>query len=229
LLWNIPKIIIELYFKCKFHIAGIYSVFTLLSVGGSVSFLNTLPSSLQDITFALAYNKCTVLNSPPIIVDNLIEYVKRTNDLSCISKLRYMQYGGAALSSESGEWIHKHGIVGTSIYGSSEAGVLLGSDLDGTNKSGNSLVSTVMDENGESYCIFEIVDKSEPDIRHLYVRPGCPTFANDISNRPDGGYDTNDLFKEDTENPGSFIYYGRKDDTLVLYNGEKNKPSLDGN
>lgn len=42
--------------------------------------------------------------------------------------------------------------------------------------------------------------------------------------RTDGGYSTNDLFREDPDSPGYYIYLGRRDDILIMKNGEKTNP-----
>lgn len=66
----------------------------------------------------------------------------------------------------------------------------------------------------EPYCIFEPVDEAA-GLYHLVVRGDCPFLASGVSNRANGDYGTNDVFKR--EGPeGYYRHMGRQDDTLVM-------------
>jgi long-subunit acyl-CoA synthetase (AMP-forming) len=78
-------------------------------------------------------------------------------------------------------------------------------------------------ESAKPYVRWEPV-KDEPKQRSLIIRGNCPALATGISNRPDGDYDTNDLFMEVSEGADHWRYLGRKDDTLAMKNGEKTNP-----
>ncbi|CAO3610104.1 unnamed protein product [Mucor fragilis] len=81
-----------------------------------------------------------------------------------------------------------------------------------------------LDAQGQPYGTFEVNDESEPHIKHLYIHAGSPMLGNHVANRADGGYSTQDLFIESTEFPGYYTHIGRRDDTLVMENGEKTNP-----
>lgn len=59
-------------------------------------------------------------------------------------------------------------------------------------------------------------------IYELIVKPGWPSKS--LSNRPDGSYATKDLWAQHPTDPNKWKYYGRRDDILVLSNGEKANP-----
>ncbi|KAG1143227.1 hypothetical protein G6F37_012501 [Rhizopus arrhizus] len=94
-------------------------------------------------------------------------------------------------------------------------------NLDPRCKNWYSLRPIWNDRSGQSYFIFE---DTEEGYKHLYLRSDSPTIALNVSNREGGGYNSNDLFLEDSEYPGYFNYVGRRDDTLVMENGEKTNP-----
>lgn len=65
----------------------------------------------------------------------------------------------------------------------------------------------------------------EPFIDGVYEligKPGWPSKS--LSNRPDGSYATKDLWAQHPTDPNKWKYYGRRDDILVLSNGEKANP-----
>lgn len=128
------------------------------------------------------------------------------------------------MKKEAGDWFQSHQINIRNFYGTTEIGMMMTTDLDDNSKNWNSVRPIMKDEQGNYYGCFELNDpKNDPSVYHFYVRPGYPGFAH-VSNREGGGYDTNDLFKEDPDYPGYYIYLGRRDDTLVMVNGEKTNP-----
>lgn len=60
------------------------------------------------------------------------------------------------------------------------------------------------------------------NIYELVSKPGWPSKS--FSNRPDGSYATKDLWAQHPTDPNRWKYYGRRDDILVLDNGEKANP-----
>lgn len=59
-------------------------------------------------------------------------------------------------------------------------------------------------------------------IYELVGKPDWPSKS--FSNRPDGSYATNDLWAQHPTDPNRWKYFGRRDDLLVLSNGEKANP-----
>jgi thioester reductase-like protein len=192
---------------------GLWSAFSMLSFGSSITFMD--PSPYKDIVSGMVHSKCAVIGATSTIIEQLVDDVKETKDASLLSSLKYIMYSGTPLCDGSERWIHSHDIHLHHMYGSAESGAVMGAE-------GHSLAPLFFDENGASYLNFEMTD--EPNMRHLSIRSDCPSLANNVSNRLDGGYDTNDLFMVDHKNPGYYLYAGRKDDTFVMSNGEKTNP-----
>ncbi|KAI8987327.1 hypothetical protein BDF20DRAFT_814613 [Mycotypha africana] len=207
-----------------FHIFGIFANFSMYVLGGSSVFVEKLPPSLNEIFSALKDNECTVAALPPLLIEQMIPYLEETNDFTDVQRLKYTFYGGAPLKHESGEWLHAHGVNVRDLYGTTEINAFMTSNLDPKSKHWDSLTPYHLDAEGKSYAVFETNDPSEPHIKHCYIRGDCPFLATNVSNRSDGGYDTNDLFIENPEAPGYWIYLGRRDDTLIMENGEKTNP-----
>ncbi|KAI9477981.1 MAG: hypothetical protein EXX96DRAFT_483709 [Benjaminiella poitrasii] len=216
----------DIFLSCAplFHLFGVFTCFTMASVGGSLVFLKKLPPSQNEINEALTATKATVMCAPPLILEQMIPYLKEKNDFTDVQRLKYIIFAGAPLKKESGEWFHSHGVNVRDMYGTTEIGACMSADLNPKSKNWGNLGLYVNDEAGRSYGVFETNDENEPDVKHLYIRAGCPTLASRVANRADGGYDTNDLFREDPNFPGYYVYLGRRDDTLIMENGEKTNP-----
>jgi thioester reductase-like protein len=190
-------------------------------VGASCVYLERLPASQTDIDFALRYNKCTALVATPIILEEMIPYLEEKKDLSAIQRLKYIISGGAPLKREVGDWFQDHSVHICSLYGSTEMGVSMLANLDPQSKNWYSVRSIYSGHNEKRYIAFE---EEGDGLKHLYVTADCPHLAIDVINRPDGGYNSNDLFEEDPDNPGYYIHRGRRDDILLMENGEKTNP-----
>ncbi|KAI9485924.1 MAG: hypothetical protein EXX96DRAFT_592819 [Benjaminiella poitrasii] len=207
-----------------FHIFGFFALFSMATVGGSAVFVQKLPPSMDELNGALEATKSTIMCAPPLILEQIIPYLKETNNFTNMQRLKYIVFGGAPLKHESGEWFQSHNINVRDMYGTTEIGAIMSSDLNPKSKNWGSIGVIMKDEEGHPYGVFETNDESEPDVKHFYVRADCPTLASHVSNRPDGGYNTNDLFRENPNFPGYYIYLGRRDDTLIMENGEKTNP-----
>ncbi|KAK4510075.1 uncharacterized protein ATC70_006244 [Mucor velutinosus] len=207
-----------------FHIFGFFVHFSVTAFGGSCVFLEKLPPSQTEITKALVTNNVTIMAAPPLILEQMIPYLEETKDLSAIQHLKYVIFGGAPMKHASGEWFHARGVNVRDMYGTTEIGAIMTSDLDPNSKNWGSLRLFHCDPQGHPYGTFEINDQSEPNVKHLYIHADSPTLANNVANRADGGYDTQDLFIENPNFPGYYTYLGRRDDTLIMENGEKTNP-----
>ncbi|KAG1168167.1 hypothetical protein G6F36_012313 [Rhizopus arrhizus] len=204
-----------------FHMFGFSSLTTVTLQGASLVFLEKLPPSQAEIDFALRQNKVTVMSAAPIILEQMIPFLKERNDFSAVRRLKYIIFGGASMKHESGEWFHKHQINIRNGYGSTEGGMLMMPDMDPSGKNWYALRPVVRDEEGKFFCVLEDIGDG---LKHLYIRAGNPNFALGVSNRPDGGYNTSDIFRDDPDFPGHYNYVGRLDDTLIMENGEKTNP-----
>lgn len=207
-----------------FHIFGFFTVFSMATVGGKVVFLEKLPASISEIDAGLSQNNCTGICATPLIYEQMIPYLKEKKDFSSVQRLKIAIFGGAPLQREAGEWYQAHGINLRNFYGTTEIGAFMSSDVTPGSKNWLSLKPYLRDPNGNYYAVFETNDEAEPDIKHCYIRSDSPTLATGVCNRADGNYDTNDLFRENPNFPGYYDYLGRRDDTLIMENGEKTNP-----
>ncbi|OBZ90412.1 Linear gramicidin synthase subunit D [Choanephora cucurbitarum] len=199
-----------------FHIFGTYAHFSMATVGGSVVFMRNLPASLEDIDYALRSNNVTAMCAPPLIFEQMIPYLKKTQDFDAIKRLKFAMFGGAALREASGDWLCEQGLNLCTMYGTTEINAIMTSDLSPQRKHHWSSFRMI-DPN--TRCVFE----DEGELMHLFMPADGLTLATNVSNRPDGsGYNTNDLFKPVGD--GYYTYVGRRDDTLVMENGEKTNP-----
>ncbi|CAO3703734.1 unnamed protein product [Rhizopus stolonifer] len=203
-----------------FHSFGLTCAFQMLTVGGSIVFMERLPPSQEEIKFALDSNPCTLMSAPPLILEQMIHWI--TDDVHyrfLLSRLKYVFFGGASLQFETGERFHEQGINVRMTYGLSEAGTMMISDPDRNSKNWYSLAPIT--RNGAADCLFE----QDEDALHMYIDANSSCLSKGVSNRPDGGYSTNDLFRENPLFPGYYIYLGRLDDILIMKNGEKTNPT----
>lgn len=199
------------------------TIFSIMSLGASFVMIQQLPASQEQIDFALSVNQCTIFTATPILLEEMIPYLQKKKDFSTLQRLKVILVGGAPMKRASGQWFHQHGIKVANAYGSTETGPTMTAGMDFT-KDWCSMYPFVVDSQNEPYLQFEIHDKTTPHIKHGYIRAGCPILALGIPHRSDGGYDTNDLFMEDENSPGYYFYLGRRDDILIMENGEKTNP-----
>jgi hypothetical protein len=54
------------------------------------------------------------------------------------------------------------------------------------------------------------------EVKQLVILPNSPFMATNVSNRPDGSYETNDLWTPQPGKPGYWNICGRADDTLIM-------------
>ncbi|CAO3642731.1 unnamed protein product [Cunninghamella blakesleeana] len=217
-----------------FHVSGVFSAFALASVGGSIAYLDKLPPSNEEIIRAITETNCTLMCATPNYLEQLIPYLKRTNDMDALQQLRFIILGGAPFKKETGDWFVENGIRVRTFYGATEIGMLMTTNLnedDDEKKNWNSIRPFLKDKDGHYYGCFELnhydAGMDSTSVYHFYVRSGYPGFANHSSknnNREDGGYNTNDLFKKDPHHPGYYIYLGRRDDALIMETGENINP-----
>ncbi|KAL9551294.1 hypothetical protein MBANPS3_004319 [Mucor bainieri] len=207
-----------------FHTFGLFAIFSATTYGGSVVFLEKLPASQEEIFKAFMDNNVTMFAAPPIVYEQMAHHLKQTNDFAAAQRLKYAITGGAALKKEIFEWFHGNSVNVRLMYGSTESNTIMACDLDQNSKNYGALRMFQRDDQGKPYGTFEINDKSEPHIKHLYIHAGSPMLGSHVANRMDGGYSTQDLFIESAEFPGYYTYIGRRDDTLVMENGEKTNP-----
>ena len=134
-----------------------------------------------------------------------------------LAGLDIVMFGGSACPKLLGDRLVAAGVNLVSHYGSTETGQLMTSfrpredkDWDYVRAPKNLLPFLRVEPQGGGG-LFE-----------LCVNEGWPSKV--TSNRDDGSYATKDLFESHPTLPNAWRYYARKDDTIVLVNGEKANP-----
>lgn len=200
--------------------AGIFVLSVLFLPVASVSFWKVfLNLQIKSMLHSLSPNLLCLAFLLLFLKNNSL--YEEGNDFSVLQRLKFTLYGGSPLKREVVDCLYSNKITTCSIYGSSELGIVMSANLSLNSRNGSSLRPYLKDFNGSCYIGFETVDDSEPDIKHAYVRGDYPMFGLGIANRPDGGYSTNNLFRESSIYPGFYDYIGRLDDVLIMKNGEK--------
>ncbi|KAK4510129.1 Origin recognition complex subunit 2 [Mucor velutinosus] len=205
------------------HVFGILGFFSVTIHGGSAVMFEQLPVPQKEIVDALLACNVTLLAAPPLVYEQMADHFKETN-LCAAERIKYAVVGGASFKQEILDWYHSQQVNLCVLYGTTEACVVMTSNLDPDCKNRNSLHFIHKDTEGHVYGTFETNDESEPHIKHLYMHADSPTLASHVANRPEGGYDTQDLFIEHLDFSGTYTYFGRRDDILIMENGEKTNP-----
>ncbi|ORZ00285.1 hypothetical protein BCR43DRAFT_540226 [Syncephalastrum racemosum] len=204
-----------------FHLFGAYNVFSQAVAGGSSVILDRLPPQPREIITICAKLRVTLMAAPPLVLDQLANYVQDTNEISALQRLKYIVFGGAALKPEVGDYFHSQGINIRNLYGTTEINVFACCKMSDDFKKW-SLLRPV--DSVQPYCDWEPFDEAN-GVYHLVVKGNSPFMATGVANRANGDYATNDLFQMDPESPGYWRHVGRQDDTLVMENGEKTNPT----
>jgi nucleoside-diphosphate-sugar epimerase len=150
----------------------------------------------------------------PSILDDLSH---SSEALACLKQLRCVYFGGAPLYQEAGDRLREYTQV-TSVIGTSEIGwiaQLMPEDpADWSYFEWNEAYGVDMQDCGDG--LFELVLPRQPNARD---------FQGIFHTYPDiDVYPTNDLYTQHATNPSLWKFHGRKDDVIVLSNGEKFNP-----
>ncbi|CDH50373.1 l-aminoadipate-semialdehyde dehydrogenase [Lichtheimia corymbifera JMRC:FSU:9682] len=202
-----------------FHIGGIFQAFCAMMHHGT-SVYSPLPLQVKDVVDAIEQCGVTYVYFAPVLVDQIATYIKETGDIAPFKKLKVIQFGGAPLRPDLGEFLTSHGIRLQCCYGASEFAI---SFLNDDTRDDIPWNSTRPSHIIKDYCHFEPYDE-QAGTYHLVIKSGAPNLATGVENRPDG-FGTNDLFIQDPPNSGYWRHLGRKDDILVMENAQKTNPT----
>ncbi|KAJ5694125.1 hypothetical protein N7536_004537 [Penicillium majusculum] len=197
-----------------FHLMGLVSF--LFSVWFEVPTLigPDKPLSVDHMIELLRTAQPTAAVCPPSILEDMSHSEKA---LACLKELKSVYFGGAPLPLETGERLRKHTQL-ISIFGSSEAGVIPGLVPEDPANWGylewNEAYGVDMQDVGDG--VFEMV---------ITRQENAQNFKGIFHTYPDiNVYSTNDLYTPHPTNPHLWKFHGRKDDVIVLSNGEKFTP-----
>ena len=205
-----------------FHMQGLGCVFRTIMNRKRVYVYNAaLPLTSQHLVTTLReHPDIQILYGVPYAMKLLAD---SEEGIELCKRLEVVQSGGSAIPKPIGDRLAKAGINLVSHFGSSETGQLMNShrprseieEWDWLRPSAAS----------QPYMRWEPYN-SEADIFELVILKGWPTKS--ATNREDSAYATSDLWERHPDYPSknAWRYYARKDDTIVLVNGEKANPLL---
>ncbi|KAK8253281.1 male sterility protein, partial [Phyllosticta capitalensis] len=227
-----PSFVVENWYLCfpLFHIAGLCIAFSGLP--------NGLPTTMPPLQWPPAPGTILTgfralaamgmpadcLHSAPSVIEDLYGYISATsNDFSPLVDLKIVQPGGAPLGEKVLKELVAKGVNVKTTYGSTEIGPPFRS-IPHTRDNPHCYrlrnlypesplvqMEPLSDDSEGGTPLFEcVIYKGFELTAELWLSPDAPN-----------PYRTNDLFFQDPPGSGNFVLLGRKDDVLVLDNGEK--------
>jgi hypothetical protein len=197
-----------------YHSHGQGLLIRSLVAGTKLALMNALrPITAGTVLAGLDKSGVSALDTDPYTLKILAE---APEGIERLARLWFVSVGGSALPDHLGDHLIARGVRLRQLYGQTESGGLMAPSSD-TQDGWNWLVPM---PHVKPYLRFEKVDG---DLHHLVVLPGLQTKR--LTNRPDGAYGTNDLFKRHPTDPRKWKFAARHDDIIVMLNGEKADPT----
>ncbi|RPB15662.1 putative NRPS-like enzyme [Morchella conica CCBAS932] len=197
-----------------FHAYGVISVTGALSAGKTIAMFNAdLPVTGPSIVESMTTLNTELFYAVPYALKLLAE---TEGGVEAMAKCHRVVFGGASCPDDLGDNLVSRGVNLVSYYGSTENGIGLSSLREEGDNEWNYLRPL---PSFNKYSQWEHVTSN---IYELVIKGGWPSQS--LTNRPDGSYETHDLFLQHPTDPNKWKYYGRLDDTIVLSNGEKANP-----
>ncbi|KAI3391735.1 hypothetical protein diail_6851 [Diaporthe ilicicola] len=200
-----------------FHSFGLATLLRGLVSGTRLSLLNaSRPVTAANVIKCLNNTSSEALVTVPYILKFLIE---ADGGLERLGALRQVISAGSAIPDDLGDKIVTAGGNIFHLYGQTECGALMEPPSD------RWLWSWVTPlPHAKPYLQFEpeSTGSASQDLYHLVIRPGLKQKV--LSDRPDGSYGTKDLFQRHPTIPDLWKFAARKDDIIVMLNGEKADP-----
>ncbi|KAI1264941.1 hypothetical protein F5Y18DRAFT_71444 [Xylariaceae sp. FL1019] len=201
-----------------FHLAGFLSL-TLQTIFMNASPVLGPPHLIPDtslLKLVMQHQKLRCMFLPPAIIEGLLH---EPNGVDAFRHLDFLVYSGAPFSPTNGDRLSKVVEIispfgSTEVYPQPELAPLASEDW--AYHEFNPDIKHKMqlyDETEGTYELVIIVDETTKDTAAAYHNmPGVSE------------YHTKDLFVRHPQKPQLFKYYGRRDDIIVLTNGEKFNP-----
>lgn len=199
-----------------FHSFGLATLLRGLVSGTRLSLLNaSRPVTAANVIKCLNTTSSDALVTVPYILKFLVE---ADGGLERLGALRQVINAGSAIPDDLGDKVVTAGGNIFHLYGQTECGALMEPPSD------RWLWSWVTPlPHAKPYLQFEPESSSaSQDLYHLVIKPGLKQKV--LSDRPDGSYGTKDLFQRHPTIPDLWKFAARKDDIIVMLNGEKADP-----
>lgn len=198
-----------------FHSFGLATLLRGLVNGTRLSLLNAArPVTAAIIQEALDGTASQALVTVPYTLKFLVE---SSGGVERLGMLRQVINAGSAVPDDLGDKLVAAGANIFHLYGQTESGALMEPPQD------RLLWSWVTPlPHAAPYLKFEPEGSDVQSLYHLVVLPGLKQKV--LSDRPDGSYGTKDLFQRHPTRPNLWKFAARKDDIIVMLNGEKADP-----
>lgn len=199
-----------------FHSFGLATLLRGLVSGTRLSLLNaSRPVTAATVIKCLNNTGSEALVTVPYTLKFLVE---ADGGLERLGALRQVINAGSAIPDDLGDQIVTAGGNIFHLYGQTECGALMEPPSD------RRLWSWVTPlPHAKPYLQFEIESsRGSQDLYYLVILPGLKQKV--LSDRPDGSYGTKDLFQRHPTIPDLWKFAARKDDIIVMLNGEKADP-----
>ncbi|KAG6356352.1 hypothetical protein INS49_015740 [Diaporthe citri] len=199
-----------------FHSFGLATLLRGLVGGTRLSLLNaSRPVTASNVIKCLNNTSAEALVTVPYILKFLVE---ADGGLERLGALRQVINAGSAIPDDLGDKVVTAGGNIFHLYGQTECGALMEPPSD---KWLWSWVTPL--PHARPYLQFEPESSgASQDLYHLVIKPGLKQKV--LSDRPDGSYGTKDLFQRHSTIPDLWKFAARKDDIIVMLNGEKADP-----
>lgn len=198
-----------------FHSFGLVTLLRGLVGGTRVSILNAArPITAAIIQEGLVITKSQALVTVPYTMKFLAE---SDGGLQQLGRLKEVINAGSAVPDDLGNKVVAAGTTIFHFYGQTECGALMEPPKD------RLLWNWVTPlPHAAPFLRFEPEGNGDQNLYHLFVLPGLKQKV--FSDQPDGSYATKDLFQRHPKDPNLWKFVARKDDIIVLVNGEKADP-----
>lgn len=197
-----------------FHGMGLISFVLAIWFGIPVLYGPDKPLSVEHFVRILRTAHPTVAVCSPSTLEDLSH---SSEALACLKELKSVYFGGAPLASETGERIRQYTQI-VPILGTSEIGLVPSlvpeDEANWSYFEWNKAYGVEMQDLGDN--LYEMVIPRQPNARD---------FKSIFHTYPEVSiYPTNDLYTRHPTNSHLWKFHGRKDDIIVLSNGEKFNP-----
>lgn len=215
-LWDFPEQ--ETFFSPfpPFHLGGFSSMIMLPIYYKNARLVLSPPSRPPTghlVSEIMDHFKLKSIFCPPIVAEQL---VKEPDGLEKCRSLKFLLYAGGPLSQSAGDALSKVTDV-CQFYGSTETGpvqALVPRRENWASLEWNPVQEVIMEPYEDQ--IYEMTMRRNPNL--LQIRSLSANFPDEEV------WHTKDLFRRDPTNPDLWKFHGRKDDIVVLSNGEKFNP-----
>ncbi|KAL1860034.1 putative NRPS-like protein biosynthetic cluster [Paecilomyces lecythidis] len=196
------------------HGMGLLSFIFSVYYGVPILYGPDKPLSVEYLVELLRTARPTAAVFTPSILDDLSH---SPDALDCLKKLKTVYYGGAPLARETGDRVRQYTQI-IPIIGATETGLIPSlapeDEADWDCYEWNEAYGVDMQDTGDG--LYEMVIPRHQNSRDFqavsYTYPDLTEYR------------TNDLYTRHPTNPRLWKFYGRKDDVIVLSNGEKFNP-----